>query len=231
MELQLRELLTHYGDVALIWFDGLYHQEKYDGVRMARAIHELQPRTLINNRIGIPGDFETPEQFLPKTIPMKGHQLDFNHHEAGSKPGEVPAPEDFRLWETCMTINNTWAYNKNPDGAHGHAVRTGHGCERLPVIGGGHRRRLFPGRETGFGARVCAARRGARRRCSPLPSADSWCSSARGGWCSRFRVGRGRSGRGAQDAARDTRRRTALSCRPACGDEGDRRQRCGTDCS
>ena len=23
------------------------------------------------------------------------------------------APEDFRLWETCMTINNTWAYNKN----------------------------------------------------------------------------------------------------------------------
>src|SRR6185437_13536004 len=79
MELQLRELLTHYGDVALIWLDGLYHQEKYDGVRMARAIHELQPRTLINNRIGIPGDFETPEQFLPKTIPVKGHELDFNH--------------------------------------------------------------------------------------------------------------------------------------------------------
>jgi alpha-L-fucosidase len=25
----------------------------------------------------------------------------------------VPKPEDFRLWETCMTINNTWAYNKN----------------------------------------------------------------------------------------------------------------------
>lgn len=113
MELQLRELLTHYGDVALIWFDGLYHQEKYDGVRMARAIHDVQPRTLINNRIGIPGDFETPEQFLPKTIPVKGHHLDFNHHEGGSKPGEVPAPDDFRLWETCMTINNTWAYNKN----------------------------------------------------------------------------------------------------------------------
>ena len=25
----------------------------------------------------------------------------------------VPRPEDFRLWETCMTINQTWAYNKN----------------------------------------------------------------------------------------------------------------------
>jgi len=113
MELQLRELLTHYGDVALIWFDGLYQQQKYDGARMQRVIHELQPRTLMNNRIGIPGDFETPEQFLPASIPVKGRQLDFNHHETGTKPGDVPSPEDFRLWETCMTINHTWAYNKN----------------------------------------------------------------------------------------------------------------------
>jgi alpha-L-fucosidase len=113
MELQLRELLTHYGDVALIWFDGLYNQQKYDGTHMQRVIRDLQPRTLINNRVGIPGDFETPEQFLPASIPVKGKQLDFNHRETGTKPGEVPPPEDFRLWETCMTINHTWAYNKN----------------------------------------------------------------------------------------------------------------------
>jgi alpha-L-fucosidase len=113
MELQLRELLTHYGDVALIWFDGLYNQQKYDGTHMQRVIRDLQARTLINNRVGIPGDFETPEQFLPASIPVKGRQLDFNHKETGTKPGEVPPPEDFRLWETCMTINHTWAYNKN----------------------------------------------------------------------------------------------------------------------
>jgi alpha-L-fucosidase len=113
MELQLRELLTQYGDVALIWFDGLYNQQKYDGTHMQRVIRDLQPRTLINNRVGIPGDFETPEQFLPASIPVKGKQLDFNHRESGTKPGEVPPPEDFRLWETCMTINHTWAYNKN----------------------------------------------------------------------------------------------------------------------
>jgi alpha-L-fucosidase len=114
MELQLRELLTHYGDVALIWFDGLYNEQKYDGVRMQRVIHELQPRTLMNNRIGIPGDFETPEQFLPDAIPVKkGKRLDFDNRATGTKPGEVPSPEDFRLWETCMTINHTWAYNKN----------------------------------------------------------------------------------------------------------------------
>ena len=113
MELELRELLTRYGDVALIWFDGLNDQRKYDGYHIQRAIHDLQPATLINNRIGIAGDFETPEQFLPKSIPVKGHYLDFAHKETGSKPGDVPAREDFRLWETCMTINNTWAYNKN----------------------------------------------------------------------------------------------------------------------
>jgi alpha-L-fucosidase len=113
MELQLRELLTGYGDVALIWFDGLYNQRKFDGHRMLRAILEQQPHTLINNRIGIPGDFETPEQFLPAGIPVKGKTLDFNHRESGSKQGYVPTPQEFRLWETCMTINHTWAYNKN----------------------------------------------------------------------------------------------------------------------
>jgi alpha-L-fucosidase len=113
MELQLRELLTHYGEVALVWFDGLNDQRKYDGYRMQRVIHEMQAQTLINNRIGTLGDFETPEQFLPNAIPVRGKRLDFDHKDAGSRPGEVPPPEDFRLWETCMTINNTWGYNKN----------------------------------------------------------------------------------------------------------------------
>lgn len=113
MELQLRELLTGYGEVALIWFDGLYNQRKFDGNRMHRAILEVQPQVLINNRIGIPGDFETPEQFLPESIPVKGDTLDFDHRKAGTDPTYVPTVDEFRLWETCMTINQTWAYNKN----------------------------------------------------------------------------------------------------------------------
>jgi alpha-L-fucosidase len=113
MEMQLRELLTRYGDVALIWFDGLFNQRKFDGYRMQRAIFEQQPNTLINNRIGIPGDFETPEQFLPTSIPIRGSTLDFDHKDPGTKPGYIPTPQEFRLWETCMTINRTWAYNKN----------------------------------------------------------------------------------------------------------------------
>lgn len=114
MDLQLTELLTRYGDVAIIWFDGLRQQQKYNGTHFHDLIHHLQPATLINNRIGLPGDYDTPEQFSPKTIPTrKGPRLggeDLTDHSAGSG---VPKAEDFRLWETCMTINNTWGYNAN----------------------------------------------------------------------------------------------------------------------
>jgi alpha-L-fucosidase len=114
MELQVTELLTRYGDVGIVWFDGLQQQQKYNGRHVHDLIHRLQPATLINNRIGLPGDYDTPEQFSPKAIPTrKGPKLggeDLTDHSAGSG---VPAPEDFRLWETCMTINNTWGYNAN----------------------------------------------------------------------------------------------------------------------
>ena len=113
MDLQLRELLTRYGDVAIIWFDGLGRQEKYAGDRFLKLIHELQPKTLVNNRICVPADYETPEQFIPKRIPVKGQRIHgIEPTDQGEGP-DVPRPEDFRLWETCMTINNTWAYNKN----------------------------------------------------------------------------------------------------------------------
>jgi alpha-L-fucosidase len=112
MQLQLTELLTKYGPVVLIWFDGLFHQEKYDGERFMKLIHSLQPKTLVNDRIGVPGDYVTPEQFIPKSIPIKqAHFAGVDQNvEKELKPG-VPSLEDFQLWETCMTINNTWAYN------------------------------------------------------------------------------------------------------------------------
>jgi alpha-L-fucosidase len=120
LQLQLTELLTRYGPVALIWFDGLYHQEKYDGERVLKLIHSLQPATLVNDRIGVQGDYVTPEQFIPKEIPIKqAHFAGVDRNvEKELKPG-VPQPQDFQLWETCMTINNTWAYN-----AHDHDYKS-----------------------------------------------------------------------------------------------------------
>jgi alpha-L-fucosidase len=114
MRLQLTELLTSYGEVKLIWFDGLNHQEKYDGQRTIDLIRKLQPATLVNDRIGLTADFVTPEQFIPKAIPtkdvrMRGADASIQKEFRQS----LPSASSFQLWETCMTINQTWAYNAN----------------------------------------------------------------------------------------------------------------------
>ena len=114
MRLQLTELLTKYGPAALIWFDGLNNQEKYDGARTIQMIRKMQAATLVNDRIGVPGDYVTPEQFIPKAIPTK--DVHFAATDQGIQKelkAGIPKPDDFQLWETCMTINNTWAYNAN----------------------------------------------------------------------------------------------------------------------
>jgi alpha-L-fucosidase len=120
MQLQLRELLTHYGPAAIIWFDGLNNQEKYDGAHVLRMMAELQAATLVNDRLGVDGDYETPEQFIPTSIPTKGVKISGIDPSVSKKlKTTLPSPEDFRLWETCMTINNTWAYN-----AHDHNYKS-----------------------------------------------------------------------------------------------------------
>jgi alpha-L-fucosidase len=114
MQLQLRELICRYPSPAVIWFDGLEHQEKYDGYQVVRMIREMSPGTLVNNRIGVPGDFGTPEQFVPDRIPVKG--VDILGPDTGQQkalPAGMPSQDEMRTWETCMTINETWAYNKN----------------------------------------------------------------------------------------------------------------------
>jgi alpha-L-fucosidase len=113
MNLQLHELLTKYGPVAEVWFDAVdpEAQARYDGQRFVDEVRRLQPTALLNNRMGVPGDFATPEQFIPKAIPVKGIQMDSADHRGADKQKiKIPRPEDFQPWETCMTINETWAY-------------------------------------------------------------------------------------------------------------------------
>jgi len=113
MELQLRELLARYGDVFVVWFDGLGNQQKYAGARFHDLIRSIQPMALINNRIGPIGDFVTPEQRLPAGIPRKGSVVGTIEPDDKGLSATPPRPEDFQPWETNMTINQTWAYNKN----------------------------------------------------------------------------------------------------------------------
>ena len=89
---QLRELLTNYGTVDLIWFDrGLYTQEQASGLR--EFVRELQPQCLVNGRIGnynseLMGDFQ---------------ELDDNG---------MPASGIEEYWETPQTLNDTWGYSR-----------------------------------------------------------------------------------------------------------------------
>ena len=97
---QAEELLTNYGRIDVLWYDGAF----YDGQRftaesmraqelndMARS---LQPGILINPRAGVPGHFDTAENVFEP-----------------SEPG--------RDWELCTCINDLWGY-----GRHDHSYKT-----------------------------------------------------------------------------------------------------------
>jgi alpha-L-fucosidase len=104
MDAQLKELLTNYGPIGGVWFDGMWDKPQADW-RLAQTyklIHDLQPGTLVgsnHHKAPIPGeDFQMFEKDLP------GHNTaGFN---AESEVGDLPL-------ETCETINGAWGYNAN----------------------------------------------------------------------------------------------------------------------
>ena len=85
-EPQVRELLTGYGPVALIWFDTPRMMTPARGQRFADIVRTLQPNTLIDGRLGTEGDYRsTGDNVIPDT-----------------SSGEA--------WETPATINHTWGF-------------------------------------------------------------------------------------------------------------------------
>jgi alpha-L-fucosidase len=90
---QLRELLTRYGRIDLLWFDGGWERsaDTWRTAELVELIRTLQPDIVLNDRLPGAGDYDTPEQFVPP---------------------EPPA----RPWETCLTMNESWAWNpSDPD--------------------------------------------------------------------------------------------------------------------
>jgi alpha-L-fucosidase len=102
MKGQLHELLTNYGPIGLLWFDGQWEGSWNDtrGRDLEHFVRSLQPGIIINSRVGrgggtfgldgeggMLGDYATPEQTIPE-----------------SAIRDIP-------WETCMTMNGHWGFN------------------------------------------------------------------------------------------------------------------------
>ena len=87
---QVREILTNYGRIDGFWFDLGGKPEDWESEKLFKMMRTLQPWLIINNRCGLPGDFDTPEQRLG------GFQLE-------------------RPWETCMTLNSQWSWKPDDE--------------------------------------------------------------------------------------------------------------------
>ena len=85
---QVTELLTQYGPIAVMWFDTPEKISKAQSQELLKLIHKLQPDCIVNARVGNRlGDYAVQEQ-------------------------KIPEQGDPKPWETCMTLNGHWGYNK-----------------------------------------------------------------------------------------------------------------------
>ncbi len=102
MRNQVKELLTQYGEISIIWFDFSFPGEDgkgrndWESRELIELVRQLQPDILVNNRLDLPGtsNFETPEQFQPYEQPKE---------EDGN-----PA-----VWEACQTFSGSWGYHRD----------------------------------------------------------------------------------------------------------------------
>lgn len=84
---QLRELMTSFGPVDLLWFDGVWekHASQWRMNELREFLHGFNPAVILNDRMCGHGDYQTPEQGMPVVAP------------AGP-------------WEFCTTLNDSWGY-------------------------------------------------------------------------------------------------------------------------
>ena len=101
---QVKELVTNYGKIDIMWFDFSYDDmtgEKWEATRLVEMIRKIQPGIIIDNRLTQHGDHDDPK-------PYSG---DF------ASPEQIIPPEGIRNqkgelipWEACITMNNNWGY-------------------------------------------------------------------------------------------------------------------------
>jgi alpha-L-fucosidase len=88
----IRELMTNYGKIDILWYDVSWPLDAagWESEKMNQMVFSLQPDIIVNNRNRLAGDFSTPEQ-------------------------TVKGEEGGRAWESCMTLNDSWGFQRADD--------------------------------------------------------------------------------------------------------------------
>jgi alpha-L-fucosidase len=106
---QVRELLTSFGRIDILWFDFSYPpgsqkrpkhwagkgRDDWDSETLVRLVRKLQPRIILNDRLDLPGsaDIKTPEQTQPREwVKVDGQPV---------------------VWEACQTFSGSWGYHRD----------------------------------------------------------------------------------------------------------------------
>ncbi len=117
---QVRELLTNYGKIDIIWFDFSYpgyanvdnefnqfalkdykewmpwtNRDTWQSEKLVKMIREINPDIIINNRLDFPQDITTPEQSLTAAWP------------------KFPGTDELWAWEACHTFSGSWGYYRD----------------------------------------------------------------------------------------------------------------------
>jgi alpha-L-fucosidase len=107
MRNQVRELLTNYGPIDVIWFDFSYPGRDYKGLPgkghadwesqdLLDLTRELRPEIIVDNRLDLPtdqADIHTPEQYQPREwVRVNGQPV---------------------VWEACQTFSGSWGYHRD----------------------------------------------------------------------------------------------------------------------
>jgi alpha-L-fucosidase len=108
---QVRELLSDFGEIDVLWFDFSYPPPKevdqsdfargkgrlaWQSEKLLKMIRELQPKCMVTDRLDMldqPVDFKTPEQAQPrKWVEHNGQRI---------------------VWEACQTLSGSWGYHRD----------------------------------------------------------------------------------------------------------------------
>jgi alpha-L-fucosidase len=103
---QVRELLTGYGPVDVMWFDFSYPRpdgtgkgrEDWQSEKLVQLVRALQPHVILDDRLDLAEqpdawDIKTPEQFQPREwVRVNGQRV---------------------VWEACQTFSGSWGYHRD----------------------------------------------------------------------------------------------------------------------